>query len=109
MNRTFKFSILSPAGKAFEGYAEHVSAPGALGGFGVLPGHAPMIAAVQPGLAKVRSEGAEKFFYTGEGVLEVSHAEVVMLVDEALALEQASDARSLVAERNKKVAGGMRR
>ncbi len=108
MNRTFKFSILSPGGKVFEGDAEHVSAPGALGGFGVLPGHAPMIAAVQPGLATVRSGGVEKPFYTGEGVLEVSQSEVVMLVDEAHAVEQASDARALVAERKKKVAGGTR-
>ena len=80
---TFAFSILSPRGKAFEGPADAVSAPGTLGGFGLLAGHAPMIAAVQPGLTKVESGGKSEFFFTGEGVMEVTRQESVLLVDEA--------------------------
>lgn len=102
---SYRFSILSPGGKAFEGDADYVSAPGALGGFGVLPGHAPMIAAVQPGLCTVKTAGGEQAFYTGEGVLEVSRAEVVMLVDEAQSLENAGAVKDLLAERARKTSG----
>ena len=43
-------SILTPEGKVFEGDVYSVSAPGALGSFGVLEGHAPMIAALGTGV-----------------------------------------------------------
>lgn len=109
MNRTFKFFILSPGGKTFEGEVEHVAAPGVFGGFGVLPGHAPMIAAVQPGLCAVRTSAGERNFYTGEGILEVSRQEVAMLVDEAGELQEMSELKSRLAERNKQAAGGTRR
>jgi F-type H+-transporting ATPase subunit epsilon len=108
MRSSYKFSILSPGGKTFEGEVEHVAAPGAKGRFGVLPGHAPMIAIVQPGLCLVRANGINRPFYTGEGVLEVSREEVVMLVDEAQALDRPEDAKSLVAERKRRLAGGKR-
>jgi F-type H+-transporting ATPase subunit epsilon len=106
--RTYKFSILSPGGKTFEGEVEHVGAPGAKGRFGVLPGHAPMIAIVEPGLCLVRVSGTTRPFYTGEGVLEVSRDEVVMLVDEAEPLESPDDAKARVAERKRSLAGGKR-
>jgi F-type H+-transporting ATPase subunit epsilon len=80
---TFEFSILSPRGKAFEGAATAVSAPGSQGGFGLLAGHAPMIAAVQPGLTKVEADGKTEFYFTGEGVMEVTRRESILLVDEA--------------------------
>ena len=99
---TFAFSILSPSGKAFEGRTSSVMLPGGSGGFGILSGHAPMIAAVQPGLATVRTEEGERFFYTGEGVVEVTREAVVLLVDESKALENPSDSKDLVAERTRK-------
>ncbi len=102
MSPSFKFSILSPGGRAFEGPAGHVSAPGAMGGFGILPGHAPMIAAVRPGLCTVNAGGAEQHFYTGEGVLEVNREEVVLLVDEALATGTPDEARRQASERIKR-------
>ncbi len=103
---SFRFSILSPGGKAFEGEADYVAAPGAMGGFGVLPGHSPMIAAVQPGLCSVTVAGAKRHFYTGEGVLEVNREEVVLLVDEAQTIEKADEAKALIAERHRRAAGG---
>ncbi|MCS6772224.1 MAG: F0F1 ATP synthase subunit epsilon [Kiritimatiellae bacterium] len=100
MSRTFKFAILSPGGKAFEGDAESVKATGALGGFGVLAGHAPMIAAVVPGVCAVRTlDQGEKYFFAGEGVLEVSRSGVVMLVDEAFAVDNPIEARQRASER----------
>lgn len=95
----YRFSILSPGGKAFEGDAQYVSAPGVMGGLGVLAGHAPMIAAVQPGLCTVKTSTGVCLFYTGNGVLEVSRDEVLLLVDEAQAVENADKVKELLAKR----------
>ena len=103
---TFAFSILSPRGKAFEGPVTSVSAPGALGGFGVLAGHAPMIAAVQPGLTEVQTESGKEFYFTGEGVVEVNRDETLVLVDEAEKVESAAAAQARVQQRREKQAGG---
>jgi|APTNR8051073442_1049403.scaffolds.fasta_scaffold00052_34 F-type H+-transporting ATPase subunit epsilon len=96
---TFAFSILSPRGKAFEGPAQSVSAPGTLGGFGLLAGHTPMIAAVQPGLTKVEADDKTEYYFTGEGVMEVTRHESVLLVDEAEKVESPEAARECLQKR----------
>lgn len=101
---TYKLSILSPSGKAFEGEAESVIAPGREGQLGVLAGHAPMIAALRPGLSTVVAGGQKSFFYTGEGVIEVSRAETVLLVDEAAKVERPEEAQDLLRQRLERTA-----
>lgn len=103
---TFAFSILSPRGKAFEGPAASVSAPGVLGGFGILAGHAPMIAAVQAGLTVVQTESGTEYYFTGEGVVEVNRDETLVLVDEAEKVDSAEAAKARVQQRREKQAGG---
>ncbi len=102
---SYRFSILSPGGKVFEGDAESVSAPGVMGRFGVLPHHATMIAAVQPGLTTARISDEERFFYTGNGLLEVTRSEVIMLVEEAASVENAAQAHERAAKQNQPLAG----
>lgn len=80
---SFKLSILSPHGKAFEGDCESLSAPGREGDFGVLTGHAPMLAMLRRGIAKVVAGGQTHFFVVGEGVCEVAKDGVNLLVDTA--------------------------
>ena len=96
---TFKLSILSPSGKAFDGDADAVTVPGREGNLGVLYQHAPMIAALRPGVSTVRADGEVAIFYTGEGVIEVSHGEVSLLVDEATRVEKAEEAGDLLRKR----------
>lgn len=101
---TFQLSILSPRGKIFEDEVDSLSAPGLAGGFGVLHGHAPMIAAVQAGVTVVHREGKAVYFYTGEGVVEVSHHHVAMLVDVAETAETLEAGKSLVQQRRELLA-----
>lgn len=96
---TYSFSILSPRGKTFSGDVESVSVPGTAGGFGVLSGHAPLIAAVQPGLTTVIAGGRHELFYTGEGVMEVTREENVLLVDEAEKVDGPEAAKELIQKR----------
>ena len=101
---TFPFSILSPRGKAFEGEAESLSLPGADGGFGVLAGHTPMIAAVKPGVTTVQTERGTEHYFTGEGVMEITRNEKVLLVDEAEKVATEEAGRTLLQQRRERQA-----
>jgi F-type H+-transporting ATPase subunit epsilon len=89
---SYKLSIVSPGGRAFEGQADSLTAPGVAGEFGVLTGHAPMIAATRRGIARVQTGGTSAFFVTGPGVCEVTQEGVNLLasnVSKAATLEEA--------------------
>ena len=95
---TFNLSIISPRGKVFGGPAENLIAHGAEGDLGILAGHAPMIALLQRGVGRVDAEGKTLHYVFGEGVLEVSKEEVVMLVDTAEKAESHEAAKLMMAE-----------
>ncbi len=74
--------IRSPDGPIWSGWAQSLRVPESLGQMGILPGHAPLIASLEPGLTSVREEGgAEVRLITGAGFLEIAHNRVLMLVD----------------------------
>src|SRR5271169_5875752 len=50
---TFHFDLVSPEKLAFSGEVDQVDIPGIEGDFGVLAGHAPVIAAIRPGILTV--------------------------------------------------------
>jgi F-type H+-transporting ATPase subunit epsilon len=63
--------------------ADEVIAPGADGLFGVLPGHTPYLATLQPGLLTVR-EGAQKtVYFVAGGFVEAGAGAVRVLADAA--------------------------
>ena len=92
---SFKLTIVSPHGKAFEGDCESLVAPGREGDFGVLAGHASMIAMLRRGLAKV-STGDKSDFYVvlGEGYCEVGSSGVTILADAAHKVNTQDEARA---------------
>lgn len=62
---------------------DEVVAPGAIGELGILPHHAPLITALQPGELKVKAgNDVEEYFISG-GFLEVNSDEVIVLADAA--------------------------
>ena len=50
---TFHFDLVSPEKLAFSGEVDQVDVPGVEGDFGVLAGHAPVVAAIRPGILTV--------------------------------------------------------
>jgi F-type H+-transporting ATPase subunit epsilon len=56
---TFHFELISPQNVAFSGAVDQVDVPGAEGDFGVLAGHAPLIALLRPGVMTVKAQIAE--------------------------------------------------
>lgn len=83
---------------------DEVIAPGSLGELGILPHHAPLITALQPGELRVKAGGGEDDFFISGGFLEVHSDQVTVLADAAerdsdIDLERAEAARQRARER----------
>jgi F-type H+-transporting ATPase subunit epsilon len=103
---TFHFDLVSPEKLAFSGEVDQVDIPGVEGDFGVLAGHAPVVAAIRPGIITVFSGGTrEKIIVTG-GVAEVTASGLTVLADVARSLEELDRARlaDVIAEMEAKLA-----
>jgi F-type H+-transporting ATPase subunit epsilon len=109
------FKLVTPTQVAFEGDAELVIAVTTEGEEGILPQHAPFLAALRPGVlrANVLQNGASARLElaTSEGFMQALPGSVTVLVDEALRFEEivVADARREVddaVERQKGAAPG---
>jgi F-type H+-transporting ATPase subunit epsilon len=95
---TLQFELVTPDRVAVSGQARQVVVPGLEGQFTVLPGHAPVISTLRPGIVEVVLEGAEtrRVFVKG-GIVELDGAHLTILAERALE-EGAMDAQSLASE-----------
>lgn len=60
MAQTFKFELVSPEKVVLAGEAEQVVLPGSEGDMTILPGHAPLISTLRPGVLDVSLVGASR-------------------------------------------------
>lgn len=91
--------IVTVEGRRFEGDADFVVAPGALGELGILPRHMPLLTPLKAGTVKVRNENEEQFFFVAGGFLEVRPDQVTVLADAAERAEDIDEARAEEARR----------
>jgi F-type H+-transporting ATPase subunit epsilon len=104
---TFHFDLVSPARLLLSEEVTQVDVPGVDGDFGVLAGHAPLVATLKPGILTVYGVGATQRFVVFGGFAEVSQtgmtvlAEVAVPHSEADRAEIAERIRSLEASRDK--------
>jgi F-type H+-transporting ATPase subunit epsilon len=85
---TFQFDLVSPEKMAFSGEVDQVDIPGVEGDFGVLAGHAPVIAAVRPGILTVMSGGSKQKIIVLGGLAEVSDKGLTVLADVATSIDE---------------------
>ena len=90
---TFHFDLVSPEKMAFTGEVDQVDIPGAEGDFGVLAGHAPVVAAVRPGILTVISGGSKQKIIVLGGLAEVSDKGLTVLADVATSIEELDRAK----------------
>src|SRR6201988_3720623 len=90
---TFHFDLVSPEKLAFSGEVDQVDAPGVEGDFGVLAGHAPVIAAIRPGILTVFIGSNREQIVVSGGVAEVSDKGLTVLADIATSLEEVDRAK----------------
>jgi len=98
MAGTFKFELVTPERMALSQDATQVVVPGLEGDFTVLPGHAPVISALRPGVVDITLPDASKarIFVKG-GFAEVDQEQLTVLAERALDVE-AMDAGTIAAE-----------
>ena len=90
---TFHFDLVSPEKLAFSGEVDQVDTPGTEGDFGVLAGHAPVVAAVRPGILSVISGGSKQKIIVLGGLAEVSEKGLTVLADTATSIDELDRAR----------------
>jgi F-type H+-transporting ATPase subunit epsilon len=93
---TFRFDLVSPEQLVFSGEVEHVVVPGTEGEFGVLAGHAPLIAMLKPGILKILGADEQHILVVG-GFAEVSPEGLTVLADRAVPVEEV-DAAAIAAD-----------
>jgi len=91
----FDVALVTPNGAAFDGEAEMVVVPGAVGDIGVLARHAPPVATLRAGSTPVYlSENDVLEFATGPGFFKVELDRALALVDDAVNVKEIDDERA---------------
>jgi len=85
---TFHFDLVSPEKLAFAGEVDQVDIPGVEGDFGVLAGHAPVVASIRPGILTVTTGGTHQKIIVLGGLAEVSDQGLTVLADVAMSVEE---------------------
>ncbi|MDX2289971.1 MAG: F0F1 ATP synthase subunit epsilon [Hyphomicrobiaceae bacterium] len=94
MAGTFKFELVSPERILMSVDAEEVTVPGSEGEFTVLPGHAPVISQLAPGVLHVKLTNGRKGVFVRSGFADVTPDTLTVLAERAFIVEEA-DPRTL--------------
>lgn len=79
-----RLAVVTPQGQVLDREVDEVTAPGAEGEFGVLPGHVAFLSALRPGVLRWRKGGERGEIAVGAGYVEVDgKGSIVALVQEA--------------------------
>jgi F-type H+-transporting ATPase subunit epsilon len=88
MAGTFKFELVSPERVLMSVDAEQVMVPGSEGDFTVLPGHAPVISTLRPGVIDVTAGSVRKRLFVRAGFVEVDPSRLTVLAEKAYDVEE---------------------
>ena len=81
------FEFVSPEAVLFSGDVDQVDLPGVDGDLGVLPGHAPIVTLLRPGIVTIMREGQREPVVVIGGFAEMGPGELAVLADRAGARE----------------------
>jgi F-type H+-transporting ATPase subunit epsilon len=86
---SFHFNLVSPEKLLFSSDVTQVDLPGAEGDFGVLAGHAPIVATLRPGILVIHGEAGEELkIVVNGGFAEVGTAGLTVLAEAATPLDE---------------------
>ncbi|MEH6344644.1 MAG: F0F1 ATP synthase subunit epsilon [Bermanella sp.] len=101
MAMTVHCDIVSAEEAIFSGLVEVVVAAGVGGDLGIMPGHAALVTALQPGPVRVKKQnGEEEVFYVSGGFIEVQPNSVTVLADTVLRAGNIDEAAALEAQKH---------
>lgn len=113
MDKTIQIEVVSSEKSLYSGVAAMVVAPGESGELGILPGHAPLLTRIKPGVLKINlPDGNEELIYVSGGVLEAQPDKITVLADvaergEELDEERAEKARQTAEQKLQSGSAGM--
>ena len=88
-HESFKVEVLTPEGEVFNDEVEMVSTKTTVGSIGLLANHQPLLAMLDPTeLRLYKSESDVIRYAQGEGFLQISGTQALVLVDEVFEVEQ---------------------
>jgi F-type H+-transporting ATPase subunit epsilon len=97
MAATFNFELVTPERLLLSGAAEQVVVPGAEGDFAVLPGHAPVISTLRPGIIEITMPDGKQRIFVKKGVAEADPQRLTVLAQTAVAVDSL-DAATIASE-----------
>jgi F-type H+-transporting ATPase subunit epsilon len=97
MASTIRFELVSPERVLLSGEAEEVLLPGSEGDMTILPGHAPVISTLRPGVLDVIMNGAKARLFVKSAFAEVGPDRVTVLAEKAYNMAE-FDAPTVAAE-----------
>jgi len=81
--KKLKLDIVTAERNVYSDEVDMVTAPGIEGELGILPRHAPLMTALQPGELRIRKGDQIEYFAIGGGFMEVRPDRVIILADSA--------------------------
>lgn len=84
---TFAFELVSPSRLLFSGEVEEAIVPGAEGEFTVLPGHAPLVSTLRPGILTIKQGTEIILAFVRSGFAEVNERGLTVLAEDATRVE----------------------
>jgi F-type H+-transporting ATPase subunit epsilon len=87
MADTIKLDLVTPEKLMLSDDFDMVTATSVLGEFGVLPGHAPLLALLRPGIVVAKRGSEELVYATQSGIAEVEPDRMIILTEKAAAVK----------------------
>ncbi len=90
MSDALKFELVSPERLLMSAEVGHVVVPGTEGDFGVLPGHAPTLSTLRPGILEILDEGKgdSKRIYVRGGLADAGPESLTILAQQAVEVDE---------------------
>lgn len=100
----FPLSIVTPEKVAWESQVDSLVIPAYEGEMGILPGHAPLLTQLTPGVVKIRSGEEERLLSVSGGFVEVFGGHVSLFAETAEMAEEVDAERARQATERAKAA-----
>lgn len=96
---TFELQVVTPDKTVVKEQVEMAICPGLVGEFGVMPNHAPMLAALKIGRLLYRKDGKDHFLFIGGGFADIHKNVCSVLAESAEDAESIDEARAEAARK----------
>ncbi|MDE5833025.1 MAG: F0F1 ATP synthase subunit epsilon [Desulfovibrio sp.] len=96
---TFQLQVVTPDKTVVNEEVETAICPGLMGEFGVMPNHAPMIAALKIGKLVYRIDGKDRILFISGGFVDIRKNKCAILAESAETAEQIDQDRAEAARK----------